>query len=76
MSDRTFIAERNESKSRENSLTDTSVGAEVDKIVIRSVLAFAGVVGLWVTACIASAMYHAGGPIQLVRSWFGAVTGM
>ena len=75
MSDRILAAERNQSKVQENSRTDASVGAEVDKVVIRSVLAFAGLVGLWAFACLGSAMYQAGGPIQLVRSWFGAVTG-
>jgi len=76
MSDRTLVAERNQSRTQENSRTDVSTEVVVDKIVIRSVVAFAGLVGLWVVACLGSAMYQAGGPIQLVRGWFRAVTGM
>ena len=76
MSDRALVAERNKSMVNENSLVDDSTGVVVDKIIIRSVAAFAGLVGLWAFACLGSAMYHAGGPIQLFQGWFKAVTGM
>lgn len=76
MSDRTLVAERNQNKVQEISRADVSTDVVVDKIVIRSVAAFAGLVGLWAFACIGSAMFQAGGPIQLVRGWFRAVTGM
>ena len=56
--------------------TKTSVSTEVDKIIIGSIAAFAGVVGLWSIACLASAMFQAGGPLQLAGGWFKAVSGM
>ena len=76
MSDRTQTAERNQSRVQENSRADASTEVVVDKLVIRSVAAFSGLVGLWALACLGSAMFQAGGPIQLVRGWFRAVTGM
>ena len=56
--------------------TKTSVSTEIDKVVIGSIAAFAGVVGLWSIACLASAMFQAGGPLQLAGGWLKAVTGM
>jgi len=56
--------------------TKTTVSTEVDKVIIGSIAAFAGVVGLWSIACLASAMFQAGGPLALVGSWFKAVSGM
>jgi hypothetical protein len=76
MSDRTHVAERNQGRVQENSQADASTEVVVDKLVIRSVAAFAGLVGLWAFACLGSAMYQAGGPIQLIRGWFRAVSGM
>ena len=76
MSDRILVAERDQSKVQETSRTDVSTEVVVDKLVINSVAAFAGIIGLWALACLGSAMYQAGGPIQLIRGWFRAVTGM
>lgn len=56
--------------------TKTTVSAEIDKVIIGSIAAFAGLVGLWSLACIGSAMFQAGGPLQLVGGWFKAVSGM
>ena len=56
--------------------TTTTVSAEVDKVIIGSIAAFAGLVGLWSVACIISAMVQAGGPLQLIGGWFKAVSGM
>ncbi len=56
--------------------TKTSVSTEVDKIIIGSIAAFAGVIGLWSVACIGSAMFQAGGPVGLAVGWFKAVSGM
>jgi hypothetical protein len=56
--------------------TNTTVSAEVDKVIIGSIAAFAGLVGLWSVACIISAMVQAGGPLQLIGGWFKAVSGM
>jgi hypothetical protein len=56
--------------------TKTTVSTEIDKVIIGSIAAFAGLVGLWSLACIGSAMFQAGGPLQLVGGWFKAVSGM
>jgi hypothetical protein len=74
MSERILTKEQSQGRVQESS--QTSVSAEVDKVVIGSVAAFTGIVGLWVVACLGSAMYQAGGPFQLVGAWFKAVTGM
>lgn len=74
MSERTLTKEQSRSRTQDKS--QTSVSTEVDKVIIGSVAAFTGVIGLWVVACLASAMYQAGGPIQLIGSWFKAVSGM
>ena len=76
MSDRTHVAERNQGRVQENSRVDASTEVVIDKVVILSVAAFSALVGLWALACLGSAMYQAGGPIQLVSGWFRAVTGM
>ena len=76
MSDTTQVAQRNQSRVQENSRVDASTEVVIDKVVIRSVAAFSGLIGLWALACLGSAMYQAGGPIQLVSGWFRAVTGM
>ena len=76
MIDRTVTAEKEREKVRENSVAEDSTEVVVDKIVIRSVAFFTGLIGLWAFACLGSAMYQAGGPFKLVSSWFRAVTGM
>jgi len=56
--------------------TETTVSAEVDKVIIGSIAAFAGLIGVWSVACLVSAMFQAGGPLQLIGGWFRAVSGM
>lgn len=56
--------------------SETTVSAEVDKVIIGSIAAFTGVIGLWSVACLVSAMYQAGGPLSLIAGWFRAVSGM
>lgn len=70
------ILTKQQSQDRVQDRSQASVSAEVDKVVIGSVAAFTGIVGLWVVACLVSAMYQAGGPLQLIGSWFKAVSGM
>lgn len=36
----------------------------------------AGLVGAWSVSCLVAGVIAAGGPIALVASWFGAVTGI
>ncbi len=54
----------------------TTVSAEVDKIIVGSIAAFTGIVGLWSVACLTSAMFQAGGPLQLIAGYFKALAGM
>ncbi len=74
MQDTTQI--KNKSKTTVGQDTKTSVSTEIDKVIIGSIAAFAGVVGLWSIACLASAMFQAGGPLGLAAGWFKAVSGM
>lgn len=76
MSDKTYVAEHAKSKIYDDSHASDSSEIVFDKVVIRSFIAFTGLIGLWVIACLASAMYHSGGPLQLITSWFKAVTGV
>lgn len=42
-----------------------------------SAIGFTGaIMGLWAFACLAGAMASSGGPLTLVKSWFGAVLGL
>jgi len=54
----------------------TSVSAEVDKVIIGSIAAFTGIIGLWSVACLMSALFQAGGPLGLAAGYFRALTGM
>lgn len=74
MSERTLTKQQSQSRVQDSS--QSTVSAEVDKVIVGCIAAFTGVVGLWVVACLASAMYQAGGPFQLIGSWFKAVSGM
>ncbi len=70
------VLSKEQSKSTVQENSTTTVSNEVDKVIIGSIAAFAGLVGLWSLACLASAMFQAGGPLQLVGGWFKAVSGM
>ncbi|MCK5516778.1 MAG: hypothetical protein KAI39_07885 [Desulfobulbaceae bacterium] len=50
--------------------------SELYKVGMYGTAAFAAVIGIWGTICLASALMQGGGPIQLVRQLFQAVTGM
>ena len=76
MSDRAIAAEREESRTQDKNRADVSTEVNIDKVVVGSVAAFTGVVGIWVIACLVSAMYQAGGPLQLLGGWFRAVSGL
>ena len=70
------VRSKQKTRSTAQDNTKTTVSAEIDKVIIGSIAAFAGLVGLWSLACIGSAMFQAGGPLQLVGGWFKAVSGM
>ena len=71
-----IVRSKQKTRSTVQDNTKTTVSAEIDKVIIGSIAAFAGLVGLWSLACIGSAMFQAGGPLQLVGGWFKAVSGM
>lgn len=56
---------KQQSQVRTSDIAKGSVSAEIDKVIIGSVAAFTGIVGLWSLACLMSALYQAGGPIKL-----------
>jgi len=74
MQDTVLTKQKSNTTAQENS--KTSVSTEIDKLIIGCIAAFAGIVGLWSIACLASAMFQAGGPLQLAGGWFKAVSGM
>ncbi len=74
MSETLFTKQQSQAGIQEN--TKTTVSTEIDKVIIGSIAAFAGIVGLWSIACLASAMFQAGGPLQLVAGYFKALAGM
>lgn len=74
MSETLFSKQQSQAGIQEN--TQTTVSTEIDKVIIGSIAAFAGIVGLWSIACLASAMFQAGGPLQLVAGYFKALAGM
>lgn len=76
MSDKTMVAEKTKTGVQEDSPASEASDIVFDKVVVRSFIGFTSLIGLWVLACIASAMYHAGGPFALINSWFKAVSGM
>lgn len=53
-----------------------SVSTEVSKVSITFVAILGVAVGLWSLACIVAGLAASGGPVQLISSWFKAVTGM
>ena len=74
MTDTVMAKEKTQSTVQQG--TKTSVSTEVDKVIIGSIAAFGGLVGIWSIACLASAMVQAGGPLSLIGNWFKAVSGM
>ncbi len=49
--------------------------SELYKVGMYSTAAFAGLIGIWGFVCLSSAFMSVGGPIALVKSLFGAITG-
>ena len=62
---------------RSNALVTDGVGNDVIQGAVVGLGAMAaGLVGAWAVSCLVAGVIVAGGPIGLVTSWFGAVTGM
>lgn len=74
MPEATLTKQKIETQAQED--TRVTVSGEIDKVIIGSIAAFAGLVGIWSVACFASAMFQAGGPFQLIKGWLSALSGM
>jgi len=74
MSDATLTKQQSQTGTLDK--TKASVSAEIDKVIIGSVAAFTGIVGLWSVACLMSALFQAGGPLGLAAGYFKALAGM
>ena len=70
------LMDKQQGKVRVQDDSQTTVSAEVDKVIVGTLMAFAGVIGLWSVACLMSAMFQAGGPFGLVAGYFKALAGM
>ncbi len=52
------------------------VDSELYKVGMYGTAAFAAVIGVWGTVCLASALFQNGGPLQMAKQLFQAITGM
>ena len=48
---------------------------EISKITLAAGGVMAGLVGIWGFTCLAAGLISAGGPVELAKAWFSAVTG-
>ena len=69
-------ATKQQSQVKVQDASKASVSTEIDKMIIGSIIAFTGVIALWSVACLMSAMFQAGGPLQLVGGYFKALAGL
>lgn len=63
-------------KERAGVKTAVDTRTEISKGALVSMTAAGVIIGLWAFAALISAMVLAGGPVALIKAWFGAVTGM
>jgi len=64
-------------RTRSNALVTERVGTDTIQGAVVGVGAMAaGLVGAWSVSCLVAGVIAVGGPIALVTSWFGAVTGI
>jgi hypothetical protein len=73
------MAEKTLNKSKTRVTERESAQTGLDAITKTSIIAMGSIsalIGLWALASIVSAMVSDGGPLALVKGWFGAVTGL
>ena len=64
-------------RTRNSVLVTDGVGTDIMQGAVVGVGAMvAGLVGAWAVSCLIAGVIAAGGPIALISSWFGAVTGI
>jgi len=64
---------------KSQSQTKETAKVAVDSVSRGSIITMgvaSALVGLWAVACLVSAMVGSGSPIELIKSWFSAVSGM
>ncbi|OQX18292.1 MAG: hypothetical protein BWK76_07890 [Desulfobulbaceae bacterium A2] len=57
-------------------ITLEAAGSGAAQAGIGIITIMSALVGLWGLACLVGGLMAAGGPLELVRAWLGAVTGM
>lgn len=73
MEKQAITKEKSKSTATVHEIEQTST--ELYKVGIYSTAAFAVVVGIWGIICLSSALMSTGGPVALVKSFFGAISG-
>ena len=63
-------------KDRTSSTSTVDTTTEISRGAMVSLSAAGAVVGMWSFACLIGGMIASGGPFAVVKSWFGAVSGM
>jgi len=73
MNDQSIAKEATKTTTTVHEVEQTS--SELYKVGMYTTAAFAGLIGIWGVVCLSSAFLSVGGPIALVKSLFGAITG-
>ncbi len=63
-------------KSQTNTKETSKAADSVSRGSIITMGVASALVGLWAVACLASAMFGSGSPIELIKGWFSAVSGV
>lgn len=63
-------------RSEITSQATAQVEAEVSKVGVSVIGFVAALIGIWGIACFVGGLVNSGGPLSLVKSWFGAVIGL
>ena len=72
MQDQAIASTKTQTSVHEIEHTDS----ELYKVGMYGTAAFAGLIGVWGMVCLASALMQVGGPIEMAKQFFQAVTGM
>ncbi len=74
MENRAIAKEETKTTSTIHEITHTD--SELYKVGMYTTAAFAAVVGVWGLICLSSSFLSEGGPIEMVKNLFQAITGM
>jgi hypothetical protein len=73
MQENAIAKEMTKSTTTVHEIEETS--SELYKVGMYATAAFTGLIGVWGVVCLSSAFMATGGPVALVKSLFGAITG-